>query len=197
MNTSLWKILFGNIGMFLCSMFYLTWWTIAFKPGGTATSLSTLSLVLAFITGVGGIVLACFGITFLSYKTHFSQWWILSFAFFIYVILLFATSKILHRRVTSELAIIFIWASFECCIINVLHGYYRWPGLSIVLMLIVVAAIIASMFFYVRYYTLPPEKSYIEGMLPLIIDGGVTLFVILSMLLLKKSEALAATTVVN
>lgn len=188
MNTSLWKILIGNIGMFLCSMFYLTWWTIAFKPDGSANSLSTICLILAFITGIGGIVLACFGITFLSYKTHFSQWWILAIAFFLYAILFFVTSKLFHRRVTSELVIIFIWATFECCIINVLHGYYRWSPLSYVLWAVVLVAVAASIVYYVRYFNLPEEKSYVEGMMPLIIDGAVTLLVILSTLLIKHSE---------
>lgn len=188
MNTSLFKILFGNIAMILCSAFYLIWWSIAFKPGGSSTSFSTICIILAFITGIGGIILASFGISFLSCQEFFSHRWIIAIAGATYVTLFIITWKLLKRPVTSELAIILIWGVFECCILNVLYGYYFWKGTSFILFVIVLGAVIVNMFYYVRYYNLPMERRYYEGMMPLAIDGSITLLITLSMALIKKPD---------
>ena len=50
------KILIGNWLMVLCSICYLAWWLIVFKPPAPKGNfVGTVFLILAFVTGIGGV----------------------------------------------------------------------------------------------------------------------------------------------
>ena len=52
------KIFFGNVLLIVCSLFYLAWWVVAFKPNSSAGmgKMATL-LAVASAAGIAGLIL--------------------------------------------------------------------------------------------------------------------------------------------
>lgn len=174
-TNSLWEIFSGNLLLLLCSLFYLAWWIVSFRPDSTGWSGGSICITAAFITGFAAIVLLSAGISSLSQNSKGPPVkFILIGGAVLFLALLFVTSTTFHRMVTSELIIIHIWAALELSSFAVLYGTGRFgTGRTAVLAALVGIAFLVGLVCYVLYYRLDGMSSYRDGMVPLITDAFV------------------------
>lgn len=169
----LWEIFFGNLLLLFCSLFYLAWWIITFRPDSSGGPAGRLFIAAAFITGIAAIVLMSVGINALSHVSKgLSVIFILIGGAVLFLILLPVTSVIFHRAVTSELIIIHIWAVAELAAVAVLYGRLG-AGRTITLAVLIGIATVAGLICYMLYYRLDKTASYWNGMIPLATDAVV------------------------
>ena len=168
------KILIGNWLMVICSIFYLAWWLIVFKPPAPKGSLiGTILLICAFVSGIAGLF---FSVREMAIPTVEMQnrgikgYLIIACGIALYMGLLAATKMIFHRQVTSELFIITGWVGLEAAICNYMYAYGTFSVKeAVILAVVVLAAGIISLVCYVLYYELPYVKGYIDGCIPLVL----------------------------
>ena len=171
-TTQIREILYGNSLMVICSIFYLIWWGITFRPGAGGTTFGTVCIGLAFVLGMAGVVLTVIGLNGNQMQAKIQTipgWGIAAAGLIIYVVLLAVTSGLLHRQVTSELLIITAWAVLELSLVSFLYGIGRF-GMPVTLgsVMLILAAAAISMVCYLLYYSLAPYPGFIDGMIPLI-----------------------------
>ena len=51
----LWEIFSGNLLFLFCSLFYLIWWVVSFRPNSSGGTAGVLCITAAFITGIAAI----------------------------------------------------------------------------------------------------------------------------------------------
>ncbi len=176
MDRSVKELLAGNLFFVGCSIFYLIWWCVAFKPDVPAPKVKSVILfIFTAACGLGGLVLIVNGIRQVPFNRElFSVAWVAVAGVALYLILLVLTSHFLHRQLTTELLLIIGWGVLCFCEINALYGSGAYEiTASVIACAIVVAAMLASLACYLAYYQLEPSKAYIDGMLPLILIGAV------------------------
>lgn len=179
----LWEMFAGNLLLLLCSLLYLAWWALSFRPNSPGGAAGTACIIAAFITGCLAIGLMANGIQSLSEEsTGVPVKLILAGAAALFIILLLATSIVFRRIVTSELLILHVWAALELSAIAVLYGTARFSaGRAAILTVLVGAATVAGLICYVLYYRVDETAQYRIGMAPLAIDAMV--MAVLSVLL--------------
>lgn len=174
-------ILYGNLLMVICSVFYLIWWGITFRPGAGGTAFGTICIGLAFVLGMIGVVLTVKGLNGNRMQAQIQTipgWGIAAGGIVTYVILLAVTSGLLHRQVTSELLIITAWAVLELSLVNFLYGVGRFTmPVALGSVLLIIAAAVISMVCYLLYYRLAPYPGFIDGMIPLIAVAVVMMII--------------------
>lgn len=161
----------GNILMILCSLFYLAWWIVAFKPTGTANAAKTYILfIFAALSGLAGLFFMIHGINTVKKSTELLPGGkIVLVGLIAYVILFLITYFLLKRQVTTELLLIVGWAVLEISVINVYYGINVLGFKASVLWMIFIGiAVLISMYCYLLYYHMDKETGYIDGMIPLI-----------------------------
>ncbi len=174
-----WEISAGNLLLLLCSLFYLAWWFVSYRPnssiGLSAGSYGGFYLAAAFITGVAAIALMSAGIDSLSQDSKgLPVKFIMLGGAALFVIVLLVTTIAFHRTVTSELILIHIWAALELSAVAVLYGTGRFgAGHAASLSALVGIAFVAGLICYVLYYRLDETAGYWAGMVPLITDAFV------------------------
>ena len=175
------ELFWGNVLLIVCSLFYLAWWIVAFKPDSASKGIGTgLLLALAFVAGIIALVLTIKGInTIPQQKTLLPANFIVLGGIAVYFVLLAVTSLLFKRQVTSELMLIIGWAMLELSVINVLYGSDRFRyKTAIVLSIVIGIAALISLVCYVMHYRLDKNASYINGMIPLILEtlvmAGIT-----------------------
>ena len=62
----LWELFGGNALFLICSLFYLAWWTVSFRPNTPVGAGSGIYITITFVTGISAIVLMLLGIYSLS-----------------------------------------------------------------------------------------------------------------------------------
>jgi hypothetical protein len=123
----LWEIFAGNLLLLFCSLFYLVWWVVSFRPNSSGGSAGVFYITAAFITGVAAIALMSGGINSLSQDSKsLPVRFILLGSAALFLVLLLVTAIAFHRIVTSELIIIHIWAALELSVVAVLYGTGRF-----------------------------------------------------------------------
>jgi hypothetical protein len=170
-----WKIFTGNLLLLLCSLFYLAWWALSFRPNSSSEASGGYFLMAAFITGITAIVLMYGGISPLSQDSKgFPVMFILLCIAALFVIGLLITTIAFHRIVTSELIIIHLWTALELPAIAVLYGTGHFGAVSAaVLTALVGIATVAALICYVLYYRLDGTARYWSGIIPLAVDALV------------------------
>lgn len=170
-------LLFGNRSMIACVICYLSWWIITFKPPAPKNSpAGNVFLMGAFLFGIGGIFVISHGILRMVDRqvvNPFIPTWMIPVAGIgVYAILLFITSSLLHRQVTSELFIIIGWTVLETCLVCTMfkYGIVRKEQL-IALMFGIIVVMVLSIICYLLYYKLEYVKGYYDGMAPLVLTG--------------------------
>ena len=166
------KILIGNWLMVLCSICYLAWWLIVFKPPAPKGNfVGTIFLILAFVAGIGGLF---FTIKEMAAPTEeiqtkgVSGMLIMACGIVLYMALFAMTKVMFHRQVTSELFIITGWVVLEAAICNYMYSLGTFSiREAVILAAVVLIAGIISLVCYVLYYNLPYIKGYIDGCIPL------------------------------
>lgn len=171
----LWELFAGNLLFLLCSIFYLVWWIVCFRPNASSGQSGGVFLAFAFLTGITALILLSVGINaFSATSKALPIRFILIGAVALYLILLSVTAAVFHRQVTSELIIMVIWAALQLSVITVLYGTGRFDfGRTAAAVMLVGAAIVIGMICYVLYYRLDGSSSYIDGMIPLAADAVV------------------------
>jgi hypothetical protein len=182
-TASLWAVFSGNLLLLFCSLFYLIWWIISFRPGSPGGPVGVFCITAAFITGIAAIALLSAGISSLSHNSKgLPVRSILIGAAVLFIVLLLVTTVVFHRQVTSELIIIHIWAALEISAVAVLYGTGRFgPGRVAALAVLVGIATVVGLICYVLYYHLDGMSSYRVGMVPLATDAFVMAVFLISL----------------
>jgi hypothetical protein len=171
----LWEIFAGNLLLLICSLFYLAWWVVSYRPNSSGGSAGGFYITAAFITGFAAIALMSAGIDSLSQDSKgLPVKFILMGCAALFLVLLLVTSIAFHRIVTSELIIIHIWAALELSVVAVLYGTGRFgAGRAATLAALVGIVSVAGLICYVLYYRLDETARYWIGMVPLTTDAFV------------------------
>lgn len=171
----LWELFTGNLLLFGCSLFYLAWWLVSFRPGVSKSAGGAVFLAFAFLCGIAAVLLLGLGLNSLSgVSKGLPVRYIFIGAFVLYFILLAVTAFCFQRQVTSELLLMLLWAALELAIVAVLTGTGRFgAGRAAVMTALIALATAAGLVCYVLYYRLSGLPSYWDGMVPLISDAAV------------------------
>jgi hypothetical protein len=168
-------IVIGEVLLVVCSLSYLVWWTITFRPSGRTPSGGGLFLAGAVLGGLGGLVLLAVGIAALLPKASLPALGativggVLGGALLLYV-----TSSVAHRPVTTELPLIVVWATVQLAAGITLGtaGVLRAPAASAWIVATAIATLV-GLVCYLIFYRLDPIPAYWIGMVPLAVDGVV------------------------
>ena len=98
-----------------------------------------------------------------------------------YFVLMAGSGAVLHRQVTAELLLIVGWAVLQICVLDAagaMTGELTRMSLFMVLAMLVA---VASFLAYLAYYNLSSVAGYIDGMVPLLLCGGLMLAEIIGM----------------
>jgi hypothetical protein len=171
----LWEIFAGNLLLLICTLFYLAWWIVSYRPNSSGGPAGGFYLTAAFITGCAAITLLSVGINSLSRDSKgLPVMFILMGGAALFIVLLLVTAIAFHRIVTSELILLHIWAALELSAVVVLYGTGRFgAGRAAALAALVGIATVAGLICYVLYYRLDETASYLSGMVPLTTDAFV------------------------
>jgi hypothetical protein len=169
------SIMAGHVLLIICGIFYLLWWCYAFKPGFTDSRVAGKAgvlLLITAITGLAGVVLSVIGCSQPGGRAALIPGTVIVIGgIVIYIMLMFGSSALLHRQVTTELLLIIGWLVLE--FLSYQSAYcHEVIGRSamVVLMVIAVLASIISLCFYMQYYQVEESRGYVYGMIPLIMD---------------------------
>lgn len=170
------KIFNGTAALIGCCVFYLIWWILAFRPDGKK-GVTWFWLLPAAVFGLMGIAFCVSGISAEKPVPSMLGIWPALIGVVAYFILLFLTSVFMHRQVTSELFLIIGWAVLEICVLDAAQCFAAAGGMArgtaILFMVIVVIGAVVSLIAYLWYYRLNQVAGYIDGMVPLVIIGGI------------------------
>lgn len=170
------QILTGNVFLILCSIFYLLWWCLAFKPEGAVTGMKSGWLLLpALLFGVAAVFRIVRGIQMAQVQRNLiPAGKIVFLAAAAYLLLAAGTWRLLKRPVTTELLLIVAWTALTLAEINLLYGaeVFSRP-LACGFMAVTLVFALISMAAYILYYDLGAVAGYIDGMIPLILAAGM------------------------
>ena len=166
-------IVIGEVLLVACSLSYLVWWTITSRPSVRTPPGGGLFLAGAVLGGLGGLVLLGVGIAALLPK---ASWAALGATILggvvVGALLLYVTSSVAHRPVTTELPLIVVWATMQLAAGITLRtaGVLRAPTATAWIVAVAIATLV-GLACYLVFYRLDPIPAYWIGMLPLAVDG--------------------------
>lgn len=176
------KMMYGQILLIICFLFYLIWWYRGFRPGvdvSRVKGLNGLLLAITAITGIIGVALSLTGSVPTTPMIPASV--ILVTGIIAYIVLLLVTRFLLNRVVTSELLLIVAWTMLEVWVVNCLDGTGLLPGAMFGIMIAVLAlAFLGSMVCYVLYYKIEEKAAFYVAMV-LLIAGIVSMVTLVGM----------------
>jgi len=168
-------IVIGELLLVVCSLCYLVWWTITFRPSVRISPGGGLFLAGAVLGGLGGLVLLALGIAALLPKASSPALAAtIVGGVLVGALLLYVTSSVAHRPVTTELPLIVVWATVQLATGITLRtaGVLRAPAASAWIVATAVATLV-GLACYLIFYRLDPITAYWIGMVPLAVDGVV------------------------
>lgn len=164
----------GHGIMVLCCLFYLAWWSIAFRPGETVSAVSGRAGCLLLLTvgfAAAGILCNAYGIRGMQIPNDTNDVkWILMVGAVAYLLLLGVTAGLLGRKPTSELLLIVLWAVMETAVVHALYAADFLQAYTIPAV-IIIGATILGLVAYLLYYEIDEQSAYYWGMVPLITDA--------------------------
>ncbi len=182
------QMLNGNLMLVACCVFYLAWWVIAFRPVGAVKGIkSGWLLIPAFVFGLIAVIWIVQG----SGATDSGALLIPKSSLLVggvvaYVLLFGLTGLLMHRQVTTELFLIVGWAVLTCLELDALFAYGYYSRAVVIAMLIVtLVAAVVSLVCYLFYYELDGVKSYVDGMIPLVLASVMLVVITLSVVCLQ------------
>lgn len=168
-------IVIGELLFVICSLSYLVWWSIAYRPSARTSSGGGLFLAGAVLGGLGGLVLLAVGIAALLPKASPPALvaTIVGGAS-VGALLLYLTSSVAHRPVTTELPLIVVWATAQLAAGITLRTaeVLTAPAASAWIAATAIATLV-GLGCYLVFYRLEPAVAYWIGMVPLAVDGLV------------------------
>ncbi|GAA3705841.1 hypothetical protein GCM10022204_24250 [Microlunatus aurantiacus] len=168
-------VVIGEVLLVVCSLSYLVWWTITYRPSVRAPPGGGLFLAGAVLGGLGGLVLLAVGIAALLPKASLlALGATIVGGMLVGALLLHVTSSIAHRPVTTELPLIIVWSTMQLAAGITLWtaGALRAPAASAWIAATAIATLV-GLACYLLFYRLNPIPAYWIGMVPLAVDGVV------------------------
>jgi hypothetical protein len=168
-------ILIGEVLLVVCSLSYLVWWTITFKPSGRTSTGGGLFLGGAVLAGLAGLVLLAVGMAALFPGASLAALGATIVGGIVVGALLFhVTSSVAHRPVTTELPLIVVWATMQLAAGITLRtaGVLSAPAASAWVVATAIATLV-GLVCYLIFCRLDPIPAYWIGMVPLAVDGVV------------------------
>jgi hypothetical protein len=176
-NFPLWEIFGGNLLMVVTVIFYVTWWTVSFRPGGSGEKSAGAMFFIAatLLTGLVAVALLCHAVYSLSeVGKGFPLLMTVAGTAAFYFLIMWATRDAFHREVTSELLIITVWAALEGSLVAVLYTSGRFSMAQVMPPAILLAlATVIGLVCYLLHYRLKEPLAFWNGLVPLIVDGIV------------------------
>lgn len=179
----------GHALLAACAALYLVWWVLFFRPEGSKPAGALYTFGVACILGASPCGLAgVFGATAalgeLPQAGSVPGWAFALGGVAGYLVLLALTAGVFHRQVTTELLLIDAWGAFELCVVASLTAAGALGSAAVPAMYALVGVlVVVSLACYVLYYRLGPAASFVDGMVPLVAVGVVS--VVLVALLLR------------
>lgn len=167
-------IAIGEVLLVVCSVGYLVWWTLTFRPSGRSSGGGPF-LAVAVLGGFGGVLLLVVGVVGLLPRASLPALGATVVGgVLVGALLLYLTSSIAHRPVTTELPLIVVWGTAQLAAGVALGtaGTLRASAAS-AWVVATAAATLVGLACYLVFYRLDPVPAYWLGMVPLAVDGLV------------------------
>ena len=168
-------IVIGEVLLVVCSLSYLAWWMLTFRPSVRTPPDGRLFLAGAVLGGLGGLVLLAVGIAVLLPKASLPALGAtIVGGVLVGALLLYVTSSVAHRPVTTELPLIIVWATAQLAAGITLRtaGVLSAPAASTWIVATAIATLV-GLACYLIFYRLDSSSGYWIGMVPLAVDGVV------------------------
>ena len=169
------RIVVGNALFVVCCAFYLAWWLVWFHPVNPVTGIKTGWLLIpAAAAGMVGVACALWGISSLSAPgVFFPNAFVVAGGVVAYVAFAVLTRWLFERPITSELFLITGWAALAVAQVNALYGSVLFPrGVALALLAVIGVILAISLVCYVWYFRLDAWRSYVDGMVPLVLTAA-------------------------
>ena len=168
-------ILVGELLLVLCSLCYLVWWAVTYRPTGRPPAFGGLFLAGAVLGGLGGVVLLAVGaVAMLPRASGPALVATVVGGAVVGVVLVLVTTRVAHRALTTELPLIVVWATAQLVAGVALRTAGVLTGLGATAwFLATVLATLVGLACYLVFYRLAPARAYWVGMVPLTVDGLV------------------------
>ncbi|MCI1666219.1 MAG: hypothetical protein LKI25_07680 [Atopobiaceae bacterium] len=178
----------GHVALVICSILYLAWWWLFFRSDspkleGVAYIAGASLIVAAAIAGCIGAVMvgnATGSLAAEASSTPIPTWTVAVGGVVVYLVLLGLTANVFHRTPTTELLLIVGWAALELGLVNALVGTgVLSTTMSCMLLALVLVLFCGSMVCYMLYYRLDAWPAFVDGCVPLVSVGIVSMVIIL------------------
>src|SRR5690349_11522336 len=104
-------IVVGEVMLVVCSLSYLRWWVVTFKPSGRTAGGGPF-LAGAVLFGFGGLLLLAVGIVALLPRASLPALGLTILGgVLVGALLFYLTANVAHRPVTTELPLIIVWTT--------------------------------------------------------------------------------------
>lgn len=170
----------GHFALAACAVFYVLWWCVFFRPDAREKNTKGLRaggiacIVLAVLLGILAVALIVMALA--NLPASIPTFILVAGGVALYVILLGITNVIMNRPVTTELLLIVAWFVLEANLLNGIAGTGLVTGASLIILgLVVFIAFVACIVCYVLYYGLSGFRSFVDGVVPLVIVALVSL----------------------
>lgn len=166
-------IVIGEVLLVCCSVSYLLWWTVTFKPSARTSYGGGLFLGGAVLAGLGGIVVLGLGVGALLTKASVPGLVTTVVGGVLVGALSIAlTSRVAHRPLTTELPLIMVWGTAQVAAGVMLRTSGALSVAAVSAWMVVTAmATLVGLACYLVFYRLDPLSAYRVGMVPLAVDG--------------------------
>lgn len=175
------SLVWGHACLAACAALYLAWWWTFFNPSlpkatGALYATGVGFIVGAVILGIAAVALIVAGLAGLGAGGRgglpVPVWAFAVGGICTYFALVFATTRIFGRPVTTELLLFVLWAALEFAVLNALAGSGALAAAAAVgLAAAVVAVFVGCLACYLLYFRLQPLPSFVAGALPLLVVG--------------------------
>ena len=181
------QIFYGNLLMCVAIAFYLVWWVLS--RGCTVNNGADILIVVILLFGMAAILTIAVGINALAHEGNgIPIFYFLPGTAIAFIILLLSTEIVFHRMVTSELLLITVWTAIETAAITALKRSGRFSTGSIAVLVIFTSIAFATgMVCYIIHYRLDEPARFWNGLIPLVMDGGVGALFMLILALFRSS----------
>ena len=182
-------ILIGELLLVVCSISYLVWWSVVFRPSSRPAIASGPFLAGAVLGGLGGVVLLAVGSALLLPRASgLALGATVVGGVVLGAVLVWLTTTLAHRSLTTELPLIVVWTTAQVLAGVALgtSGVLSTPTAAVWLGATAVALLV-GLACYLIFYSLGAVAAYRVGMVPLAVDGVVAA-VLTAVLVLERAR---------
>ena len=168
-------ILVGELLLVVCSVSYLVWWSVVFKPSSRPAIAGGPFLAGAVLGGLGGVVLLAVGSALLLPRASgLALGATVVGGVVLGAVLVWLTTTLAHRSLTTELPLIVVWTTAQVLagVALATSGVLSTPAAAVWLGATAVALVV-GLACYLVFYRLGAAAAYRVGMVPLAVDGVV------------------------